>query len=146
MIRFTSRNLPDNLDIDRDALYGYVHKNNYLKGLEYMQNSHDYLLGYYADNYYFRYCIYNKSESDIRVGNRLIVKSLGGIWIHEFCIMNNNDFVFFQYADILSSNWNYVRDKSDNIRYKKELDSIISNMNEDSNPVVFKCHFKNARR
>lgn len=144
VIRFTSRSLPDNLDVDRNMLYRFVHKNRYLKGWEYMQNSNDFLLGYYIDGDSFRYFVYNKNDSNIRVGNQLIVKSLGGIWIHEFCTKDNNELVFFQYADILSSNWNYVREKSENTHYKKKLDSIILNMNEDSNPVVFKCHFKNA--
>lgn len=70
VIRFTERNLPDELSVDKDMLYRYVHLNRYLKGWEYLQSSRDYLLGYYIDDG-FKFFVYDKRKSDIRIGGMI---------------------------------------------------------------------------
>lgn len=142
VIHFTSRKLPENLDIiDKEMLYTYVHKNKFLKGWEFMQNSRNYLLGYYIDEN-FRYCIYDKQKNEIRVGKQLKMKEIGDIAFYDFYTTNDDDCFFILDADYLSNNWKYTREKCTNIDYKSKLDSIVSTLNEDSNPVLFIRHFK----
>nr|WP_320995399.1 6-bladed beta-propeller [Bacteroides intestinalis] len=141
VIHFTSRNLPDELNVNKEMLYRYVHKNKYLKGFEYMQNSRDYLIGYYIDEG-FRYFIYNKQEGNISVGRWMTMSSLSDLKFIDFYTTVDNQFCILQEAQILSFNWNAVRNQCTNATFKNRMDAIVEKLNEDANPVLFKCNFK----
>lgn len=145
VIHYTSRNLPNELNVKKEMLYRYVHENKYLKGWEFLQNSQDYLLGYYIDNG-FRYFIYDKQNSNISIGQWLKMSSLSDLIFYDFYTTVDNQFCILQYADLLSSNWKSVRAKSTNEHFRDKMDAIVAALNEDSNPVLFKCHFKNKQR
>ena len=122
-------------------IYRFVHENRYLKGWEYMQNSQDYLIGYYIDEG-FRYFIYNKRKSNISVGKWMTMSSLSDLKFADFYTTVDNQFCILQEAAILSFNWNAVRDQCTNDTFKNRMDAIVEKLNEDANPVLFKCHFK----
>lgn len=141
VIHFTSRNLPDELNVNKEMLYRYVHKNKYLKGFEYMQNSRNYLIGYYIDEG-FRYFIYNKQEGNISVGRWMTMSSLSDLKFIDFYTTVDNQFCILQEAQTLSFNWNAVRNQCTNVTFKNRMDAIVEKLNEDANPVLFKCNFK----
>lgn len=141
VIHFTSRNLPGELNINKEMIYRFVHENRYLKGWEYMQNSQDYLIGYYIDEG-FKYFIYNKRKGNISVGKWMTMSSLSDLKFADFYTTVDNQFCILQEAAILSFNWNAVRDQCTNDTFKNRMDAIVEKLNEDANPVLFKCHFK----
>ena len=61
----------------------------------------------------------------------------------DFYTTTDNQLYFIQYAAVLSSNWKLTRAKSTNEHFKNKMDAIVASLNEDANPVLFKCHFKN---
>lgn len=142
VIHYTSRNLPSEVNVSKENIYRYVHENKYLKGWEFMQNSQNYMLGYYIDNG-FKYFVYNKRNSNIRVGQWLKIGSLSELIFSDFYTTTDNQLYFIQYAAVLSSNWKLTRAKSTNEHFKNKMDAIVASLNEDANPVLFKCHFKN---
>ncbi len=142
VIHYTSRNLPSELNINKDMLYRYVHENKYLKGWEFLQNSQDYLLGYYIDNG-FKYFIYDKQNSHICIGQWLKMSSLSDLIFYDFYTTDDNQLCILLYADVLSYNWKSVREKSTNECFRNKIDAIVATLNEDSNPILFKCRFKN---
>lgn len=142
VIHYTSRNLPSEVNVSKENIYRYVHENKYLKGWEFMQNSQNYMLGYYIDNG-FKYFVYNKQNSNIRVGQWLKIGSLSELFFSDFYTTTDNQLYFIQYAAVLSSNWKLTRAKSTNEHFKNKMDAIVASLNEDANPVLFKCHFKN---
>ena len=142
VIHYTSRNLPSELNINKDMLYRYVHENKYLKGWEFLQNSQDYLLGYYIDNG-FKYFIYDKQNSPICIGQWLKMSSLSDLIFYDFYTTDDNQLCILLYADVLSYNWKSVREKSTNECFRNKIDAIVATLNEDSNPILFKCRFKN---
>lgn len=141
VIRFTERNLPDELSVDKDMLYRYVHLNRYLKGWEYLQSSRDYLLGYYIDDG-FKFFVYDKRKSDIRIGGMIKISSLSDLAFYDFTTTIDNEFCFIQSASMLSCNWNTMRDKCTNSSFKDKMDAALETLSDDSNPVLFKYHFK----
>ena len=68
-----------------------------------MQNSQNYMLGYYIDNG-FKYFVYNKQNSNIRVGQWLKIGSLSELIFSDFYTTTDNQLYFIQYAAVLSSN------------------------------------------
>lgn len=141
VINFTSRNLPEELNVDKQMLYSFVHKNKYLKGWEYMQNSKDYLIGYYIDDG-FRYFIYDKREGDITVGKWLTMSALSDLIFAEFYTTVDNQFIILQEAENLSFNWRSVGKHCKNESFKNKMNTLVEKLCEDANPVLFKCRFK----
>lgn len=141
VINFTSRNLPEELNVDKEMLYSFVHKNKYLKGWEYMQNSKDYLIGYYIDDG-FRYFIYDKREGDITVGKWLTMSALSELIFADFYTTVDNQFVILQEAENLSFNWRSVGKHCKNVSFKNKMDALVEVLSEDANPVLFRCRFK----
>lgn len=146
VVHFTSRNLPEKLDVDRDMHYEYVHKNGYLKGLVYMQNANDYLLGYYIDEDLLKYMIYSKLDAEVNIANRLIVSKLGDMPFFDFFIAGDDCFCTFKGANSLLLNWNSEREKCTNQHFKKKMDSIVESLEEDSNPVIIKGTFRSTKK
>jgi len=141
LIRFTSRNLPADLDVKQDDIFRYVHRNNYLKGLGYLQASTNFLLGYYADKGWFRYILYDKRTSDCKVGEWFYLCDWGNLMVFRFCTLGNDGFCFYQEAETLLTNWKTAREKCTNV-YKEKIDKLVASLTEDSNPVLFKTRFK----
>ena len=141
VIHFTSRNLPENLDVDRDMLFQFVRKNRYLKGFEYLQNSQDYLLGYYIDDS-FKYFIYDKRSTNVHVGKWLSIGLFGNMIFHYFYATTNGELYLLQDADTFSFNWKSMRTYCTNSYYREKIDSIVGKISDDSNPILFKCKFK----
>ncbi len=141
VIHFTSRNLPENLDVDRDMLFQFVRKNRYLKGFEYLQNSQDYLLGYYIDDS-FKYFIYDKRNTSVHVGKWLSIGLFGNMIFHYFYTTTNGELYLLQDADTFSFNWKSMRTYCTNSYYREKIDSIVGKIGDDSNPILFKCKFK----
>jgi hypothetical protein len=57
--------------------------------------------------------------------------------------MPDKEQLIAQVEAVLSSNWKLTRAKSTNEHFKNKMDAIVASLNEDANPVLFKCHFKN---
>lgn len=142
IIRFTERNLPEVVDADNGNLYRYVRANRLLKGLEYMQNSQKYLLGHYIDGG-FKYFIYDKERQTIELGQWLVVGTLGNMVVHNVCTTPDNILYFFVNASVLRSNWKSVRSHCKNESYRSRIDNVVAGLSDDSNPVLFRCRFKN---
>lgn len=146
VVHFTSKNLPKELTVDKNMLFRYIRKNGYLKGLEYLQNSQDYLLGYYIDKINFKYFIYNKCDTSIDIGNRLKIGLLGGMIFHDFYTSTNNRLYIYQDAATFSFNWKSMRDNCKNIYYREKVDFLVKELNDDSNPILLKCNFKKVNK
>ncbi|ADV43355.1 6-bladed beta-propeller [Bacteroides helcogenes] len=143
VISFTERNLPEKLNVDKNQLYRYVHENKFLKGWEYMQNSRKYLLGYYIDDG-FKYFIFNKQNLKVNVGKWLVIGFLGNMSFYNFCTTSDNTLYTFLNADILLSNWISIRKNCKNDYYRDKMDRVAEGLNDDSNPVLFRWHFKDV--
>lgn len=141
IIHFTSRNLPEGLDVDKDMLFRFVRKNRYLKGFEYLQNSQDYLLGYYSDDS-FKYFIYDKRNTSIHIGKWLKIGLLGNMIFHYFYTVSDSGLCILQDADIFSSNWKSMKAYCSNRYYREKMDSIVDKLNDDSNPILLMCKFR----
>lgn len=141
VVHFTSRNLPEDLDVDKDMLFRFVRKNRYLKGFEYLQNSQDYLLGYYSDDS-FKYFIYDKKSATIRVGKWFKIGLFGNMIFHHFYTTANGELYLLQDAEIFSFNWKSLRANCTNSYYREKIDSIVKRIGDDSNPILFKCKFR----
>lgn len=141
VIHFASRNLPENLEVDKDMLFRFVRKNKYLKGVEYLQNSRDYLLGYYIDDS-FKYFIYDKRSSSVRVGKWLSIGLFGNMIFHYFYTTINGELYILQDADTFSFNWKSLRTYCTNSYYREKIDSIVGKIGDDSNPILVKCKFR----
>ena len=142
LVHFTERSLPEELNIKNEELYRYVHKNRYLKGLEFVQHTENYLLGYYIDGN-FRYILYDKRTSKVVVGKQMIFNALGGIPVYDFATADNNVFFALYSSDFLLSYWSVVKDKCKSHYNKEKMDLLVSTINEDSNPVLLKWYLKN---
>ena len=59
-----------------------------------MQNSQNYMLGYYIDNG-FKYFVYNKQNSNIRVGQWLKIGSLSELIFSDFILLLIINFILF---------------------------------------------------
>lgn len=141
IINFTSRNLPKELNIDKNMLFRFVRQNRYLKGFEYLQNSKDYLLGYYSDDS-FKYFIYDKLSASIRVGKWLSISLFGNMIFHYFYTTTSGELYILQDADTFSFNWKSLRTYCKNSYYREYIDSIVSKISNDSNPILLKCKFR----
>lgn len=95
VINYTSRSLPEDVNVDKDMLFRFVRKNRYLKGFEYLQNSKDYLLGYYSDDS-FKYFIYDKLSTNIRVGKWLSIGLFGNMIFHYFYTTTMVNFISYK--------------------------------------------------
>ena len=113
-----------------------------MKGLEFVQHTENYLLGYYIDGN-FRYMLYDKRTSKVVVGKQMIFNALGGIPVYDFATADNNVFFALYSSDFLLSYWNVVKDKCKSHYNKEKMDLLVSTINEDSNPVLLKWYFKN---
>lgn len=141
VIHFASKNLPENLDVDKDQLFRFVRKNKYLKGVEYLQNSQDYLLGYYIDDS-FKYFIYDKRSGNVSIGKWLSIGLFGNMIFHYFYTTVNGELYILQDADGFSFNWKSLRTYCTNSYYREKIDSIVGNISGDANPILIKCRFK----
>lgn len=141
VINYTSRSLPEDVNVDKDMLFRFVRKNRYLKGFEYLQNSKDYLLGYYSDDS-FKYFIYDKLSTNIRVGKWLSIGLFGNMIFHYFYTTTNGELYILQDADTFSFNWKSLRTYCTNSYYREKIDSIVGEIGDDSNPILFKCKFR----
>lgn len=141
VIHFASKNLPENLDVDKDQLFRFVRENKYLKGVEYLLNSRDYLLGYYIDDS-FKYFIYDKRSSNVSVGKWLSIGLFGNMIFHYFYTTINGELYILQDADSFSFNWKSLRTYCTNSYYREKIDSIVGNISDDSNPILLKCRFR----
>lgn len=141
VIKFASRNLPEDLSVDRDMLFRIVREKRYLKGFEYLQNSQDYLLGYYSDDS-FKYFIYDKNSANIRVGKWLSIGLFGNMTFHYFSTTTSGDLYILQDADIFSFNWKSLRAYCRNNYYREKIDSIVAKISNDSNPILLRCKFR----
>lgn len=141
VIRFTARNLPENLDVDSDELFRYVRKNRYLKGLDYLQNAKDYLLGYYLENS-VKYFLYDKKNASVRIGKWLRIGLLGNMFVHYFYTTANGELYIIQDSGMFSTNWKSMGTYCTNSYYREKIDSIVSKIGDDSNPILIKCKFR----
>ncbi len=141
VVHFTSRNLPEEIDVGREQLYRFVRQNKYLKGVEYLQNSKDYLMGLYIYNS-FNYFLYNKKESTVVVGKSLRMSLFGNLLFHEFYTTKDNELCIVRDTDMLSDIWRSAREGGANEYYQKKMDQIVEKMKDDSNPILFRCRFK----
>lgn len=141
VINYTSRSLPEDVNVDKDMLFRFVRKNRYLKGFEYLQNSKDYLLGYYSDDS-FKYFIYDKLSTNIRVGKWLSIGLFGNMIFYYFYTTTNGELYILQDADTFSFNWKSLRTYCTNSYYREKIDSIVGEIGDDSNPILFKCKFR----
>ena len=113
----------------------------FLKGFEYLQNSKDYLLGYYSDDS-FKYFIYDKLSTNIRVGKWLSIGLFGNMIFYYFYTTTNGELYILQDADTFSFNWKSLRTYCTNSYYREKIDSIVGEIGDDSNPILFKCKFR----
>lgn len=143
IIHYTSRSLPEDLDVERDELFDFVRKNRYLKGFEYLQNSKDYLLGYYSDDS-FKYFLFDKRNANIRVGKWLSMGLFGNMILHYFYTTASGELYILQDGASFSFNWKSMRGFCTNSYYREKIDSIAKKIGDDSNPILFKCKFKDV--
>lgn len=141
VLHFTSRSLPEDVDVNREDFSRYVRRNKFLKGFEYLQTTERFMLGYYVDYNLFKYFLYDKQTSEYKVGSMAQLSQLGGLNIHYFYTTTTGDLVFLQQAEWLISYWKWAREKCSDM-YREKMDNLIASLNEDSNPVLFKVHMK----
>lgn len=141
VLHFTSRNLPEDVDVDREDFSRYVHRNRFLKGLEYLQSTERFMLGYYVDYDQFKYLLYDKQTSAYKVGSMVQLSQLGELNMHYFYTTTTGDLIFVKQAEWLISSWKWAREKCSDM-YRDKMDRLIVSLNEDSNPVLFKVRMK----
>lgn len=143
-INFTARNLPkDMLPIDVKKRRIIAEK-GYVKGLEYMQFSRDYIWGMYADKYSIRNICINRHTLEANITDCFVVKKLGYLPLSEFYVFDESlisigsvSSLKVSLSAVLSSSYSSVEEK-----YRARLQELQKNLTEDSNPVLFRYRFK----
>lgn len=140
-IQFSSRNLPKEMIVEPGReLYRTMRQKKYLKGLEYIQNSSKFILGSYVDGEEFRYLLFNKETHEKVVGKSCVIGNLGNLYVPDFRTTNNDELILVQPAEILLNNWRSPVCKD--LIAKKRIDKLVADINEESNPILFKYKIK----
>ncbi len=142
-IRFTTRELPFEMIKEGGIqLYNKAHKNRYLKGLDYIQNSSNYLLGYYVDGPSFRYLLLNKQTLQLEVAYNYVIGDLGDLNFYFFYTTPHNELIVMQPASMMLTNWKSCALKVKDKIIKRKVDQIMNTLTEEDNPILFKYTFQ----
>ena len=145
-LHFTSRNLPDDISVN-DNFWTVVAKEGYVKGLEYMQVSKDYVFGMYIDKGNSRYICIDRNTFEAKVTDCFTVKKLGHLPLSQFFVFDE-DLISVVPASSLEVSLNSILSSPyapTEERYKERLKELQKNLKEDSNPVLFRYRFKETR-
>lgn len=143
-VHFTTRNLPEDMQPIDVKSRRVVAEEAYVKGLEDIQISKDYILGMYFDKYSIRNVLINRHTLEAKVTNCFSVKKLGYLPLSKFFVLNE-DLISIESMSSLETSLNTILSSSQSCveeRYKERLKELQKNLKEDSNPVLFRYRFK----
>lgn len=141
IINFTKRSIPAN--INNNSMINLL-ESGYISGMQYIQNSKDYILGTYIDKKHFRYLFLDKKTLKSSIGRYLVINNLGGIFVDSYYTTSEDELITSHNVNMLKSNWenlynqNQFRNNSD----KEKIRSIINKINDEDNPIIFKFKIK----
>jgi hypothetical protein len=138
IFHFTKRNIPT--DINNNSNMMNLLESGYVSGMQYIQNSKDYIWGTYIDKKHFRYLFMDKKNLTPQIGEYLVINSLGGILVDSYYTTSENDFITSHNADILKSNWEnlYNQNQFQSNSDKEKIRNIIDKINDEGNPLIFR--------
>lgn len=143
-IHFTDRNLPDDIQPVAGSFRRAVAEGNYVKGLENIQMSKDFIWGTYGDGIYNRYVCVNRHTLEPRVGNCFTVQRLGHL-PSSILYISGNDLISVQSASSLGRSLNTILSSAQaplEDKYRVRLQELQKNLKDDSNPVLFRYRLK----
>ena len=148
-IVFTKYNIPEDMKgLDGFSIFRYARKNNFIVGLEYIQNSLDYLVGYFAHGNRYKYFIYDKNLEKSKNGDMFNISSIGGVFISNFFTNDDNEFVAILDADDFSEMWksSYNRGNFANEENRMKMEEMYKSTNPGDNPIIIKFKFKSNKK
>lgn len=144
-IVFTKYNIPDEMkDQDGFSLFRYAQKNNLITGLEYFQNSTNYLIGYFFHANQLKYFVFNKITDELKIAGMFTVNNMGGLFISNFIINENNDFIAIIDADSFSEIWEESYHHASFLRNEDKLriEKLYNSIHLEDNPIIIKFKLK----
>lgn len=143
-IEFSKRQIPANIiELETASITKAALKNRYILGLEYIQNTKDYILTYYSEDGALVFLIIDKKTLDYKIGGIWSISTFGTFSFADFNTNEKNELITNLEAAFLKESWEYWKDeKFSSLEAKKKLETIATNIKEDDNPVVFIFKFK----
>ena len=146
VIHFSKQNLPH--DIKEKGGHQAIlaaHKNNYITGVDRISQTKDYIFLSYSLGNNSKELFYNKHSNEYQIAEWIVVGSLGNLYGTNLSTTENGELIVVQNAYMLKNAWEHIYSKHD---FSKEKDhalmkSIVENLDESDNPIVFKFKFKN---
>lgn len=141
---FTKRRLPDDLQPIDNNFHKAAAKGGFLKGLQYMQISKDYIFGMYSGGKRrFHFICVNRHTLEVQVAEAFMVNKLGGLSL-TIPYMADGDLISVRSAMSLLDVLKFALSPSSSIeeKYRARLQELQENLTEDSNPVLFRYRFK----
>ena len=122
---------------------GFTHQQKFLKGLDYIQNTKNFILGFYIDGSKRRFTIIDKKTNLPNVGEKYIIGDLGDLFIYDFYVKDEY-LISTQNAYVLLCNWKSIYSKNNfkNPNDKKRIEAVLASTNEESNPILFRYKLK----
>ena len=146
-IHFTARNLPDDIQPVNGSFRSAAARGGFVKGLEYMQMSEDYIWGMYPDKGCYHFVCVNRHTLEAKVTDCFTVKKLGHLPLSQFFVFDE-DLISVVPASSLEVSLNSILSSPyapTEERYKERLKELQKNLKEDSNPVLFRYRFKETK-
>lgn len=144
-VQFTSNIMPKSLkEKEASIISRSVVQNDYITGLNYIQNSQDYVFANYSIGKKRQSLLIEKRTGSCKVGNELVIGNLGNMRVDNYSTTENDEFIFIPLAYVLQFNWKniYSMGSFENTNDKTKISLLIDSITEDSNPALFKYKFR----
>lgn len=142
-VHFTTRNPPDDLQPIDDNYARAAAKGGFVRGLEYIQISKDYIWGMYPDKGRFRFVCINRHTLETQAADGFMVNKLGYLSL-GIPYIADGDLISVQSTSFLSEVLKSLLSEyaPTEEKYRGRLKELQENLKEDSNPVLFRYRLK----
>lgn len=143
LISFTKRTIPEIQKNTAKDLLGLGHKNGYILYPMYIQQSDKFFIESFVEGIEYRYLVMDKSDNKFFTSKQLRFERFGGLALmgKSFC-MDDNHFIMYYNSESLLMNGDACMRRCKDFPNKHQLEQVMSSINEESNPVIFKMRFK----
>ena len=143
-INFSKRTITQEEKESVENILLYAYQNKRILYPMYLQQSDRFIIESYFEGQEFRYLFLNKQDNTTLISKSIFFSSLGGLdLMGNWFYIDNNEFIMYYPADGFKLNGSYCLDKPFNS--KSRFIEVMNQIDEDSNPVLFKMKFKSVQ-
>ncbi len=143
-VRFSERKIPKE-ELVKGGAYAmeFALTNNFILGIDNLNNSKDYIFFSYSDGSKGRDVIYDKKNRESYTSEWLFIEDLGNLYVTDY-FTSNEEFAFVQDAYLFKDLWErqYSIGKFKDEKYRDIMSYIYNNLKEDDNPILFRFKFR----